>query len=406
MSKGLVTALAVVFVALVLFAVIYFPVVYAPRSSGTQPPAGSVGLREFTTEAGQGLAPWCVTTRYSIAYVNEGVEGPWSPFSGDVQSLSRTYPLIGMSAPPDSTWDIVVQREEVTDEGIVGPYAIAPQWRARTAEGWEFVDMANPCKLAYTPPAPSLYPVPLGDPSVPTFAAESPPETPWCVGTKYRSAFLGAFQRHGPWSAWSQVTWYSLGASMPTFRVAPPPPDQAELKTYWVPDHVLLRGSPPRLRFTIVRTSGTTDYNVNWPFDATVTTATAVSRFASSTFLRFGANVQISVDFQREQAAAFVFLDTTDTSPDVTQVRLSGAPDDILTAIGFGAQAVAQDEYQEAVSPVPFLYSFENGNVFVPEHECDPFEVQVDRNNLCVEEVELPQPAAPTAEGFTVNLAG
>jgi hypothetical protein len=73
MGKGLVTALAVVLVALVLFAVIYFPIVYAPRaSSSSQPPAGSVGLREFTTEAGQGLAPWCVTTRYSIAYVNEG----------------------------------------------------------------------------------------------------------------------------------------------------------------------------------------------------------------------------------------------------------------------------------------------------------------------------------------------
>jgi hypothetical protein len=75
-----------------------------------------------------------------------------------------------------------------------------------------------------------------------------------------------------------------------------------------------------------------------------------------------------------------------------------------LTPLGFREQTIPLDDYVEAVETVDFLYTVEHNNVFVPEFRCDPNEIQVDRTNLCTE-ADVPQPDAPSAGRFTVDLA-
>jgi hypothetical protein len=396
----IVSLLVFVIVGLVLFAVIYFPVVYGSKSS--KPPANSVGLREFTANAGGPgqERPWCVTTRYSIAYVlSDGFQGPWSDFSGDVFSLSQTFPLIGLAPPPDPTWDVIVQR---LDGAASEPHPIAPQWQPRDPEGWSFVDTDNPCTVTYEPPQPTGYPTPVGaDPYLPTWDVTVPPGAPWCVGTRYRSIFLAADNKHSAFTGWSVIQWRSMDNSLPTFRVAPPPAEHASLWTYWVPSHIALPAGPS-LSFTIFRASERETFAIPWPFQSTKSTPDYVVEYTTAVFRRLGVNLEFNFDSGSENCYGFLHVDGT--SPGVTAVQLLGRTNDILTPLGFREQTIPLDDYVEAVETVDFLYTVEHNNVFVPEFRCDPNEIQVDRTNLCTE-ADVPQPDAPSAGRFTVDLA-
>jgi hypothetical protein len=393
MNLVLILVLFVV-VGWVLFSLVYFPIVYGSKSPST--PENTLQLRRFTAEASAELSPWCVTTRYSIAYVRDRVQGPWSDFSGDVRSLTRTFPLVEMGPPPDPAWGVIVQRVEVVDGNVGTPHVIEPQWQP---DSWSFVDEDNPCTSTYEPPRPEYPPVPIEPGDDPTWLAPAPPEMPWCVGTRYRSIFLGAFGKHGPWSPWSSTVWQALDRSLPTFLVSPPPPDQSSLWTYWVPSYVALPADPS-LSFTIARAGGSTTHSVPWPFDPARSTVDYIAQYATRIFAGLGLN--LTVVFNLTGCVANLF--GPGTSPDVISVRFLGQANDILGPLGFGNQVLVRLSYVTAERPVSWMYTIENGNVFTPEFLCDPFEVQIDRVNLCVEG-ELPQPDAPSSGSFTVDLA-
>lgn len=396
MAKALVTALSVVLVALVLFAVIYFPVVYA-QSSTPKPPTEAVAFRGFTREATGETNPWCIGTSYSIAYVNNGVEGPWSDFSQVVQSLSETFPLVAISAPPDPSWDVVVQRQRVDTETV---HTIVPEWETRTGQAWLFVDRENPCQVPYTPPEP-VPPIRVD------WAQQVPPGRPWCVGTRYRAIYLGALGKFGPFSLWSDQLAQSLGNSEPVIQVLRPPPGQSSLQTYWVPSHVALPASPV-FAFSVTTLQGTTEHVVPWPFPgAARSTPDFIMQFAHDTMLRFGAFVFFPNSWvyqPSESSRLAATLRANESEVNVASVSLSGRADDVLARIGFGAQTIVRGQTVQAPQTVPWLYSTANDNVFVPEFLVGPSFLVVDRDNLCLGVIP-PKPSTPEPLRFTDDLA-
>jgi hypothetical protein len=158
--------------------------------------------------------PWCVATKYRIAYEVNGVISDWSDPSDSVYSITETDPIIRVSRP--NAVNLVWQRS-------VGPNFTSwnnHQMQFVTLAGGsaDYKDVANPCETPYRPDPPPA-PVPngtMGENNVFTMAALEG-SVPWCVPTRYFAKYV----RNGQESAPSALSDYfkSNGFTFPRLMV-------------------------------------------------------------------------------------------------------------------------------------------------------------------------------------------
>ncbi len=137
--------------------------------------------------------PWCVTTKYAIAYEVNGVSSDMSAASPTTQSFTRTDPVFTVDRPPSgvsvkwfratnpnlNTW------EEHTQNMI--PFGTG------TATSLDFMDTANPCTSPYLPNPPPA-PVPAGTVGDNMFTmVAGAGVVPWCIATRY----FARYERNG-----------------------------------------------------------------------------------------------------------------------------------------------------------------------------------------------------------------
>lgn len=387
---------------LVLFVVIYFPILAAQNDKQeTQAPRVT-----FTQRAGGDLAPWCVATQYSAAYLaQDGQQGPWSAFSPEVQSLTETFPLVRIARPGNPEWRVLVRRRVLgVDEQLDPDLELDP-----TGTAVQFVDMDNPCELVYIP-RPSHAPRPLPDyPLTDNGVSWLQPAAsrPWCVATRYRAVF-SAQGVVGEWSSFSPSLWQSAQFTVPVFYVASPP---AGLSCYWAPNNIEFEeGAVLSFSLNIVG-SLPQHTEILLPPELRVTTPERLAQWvrAAAASSPYAPRIDLAMVYQADSDAsvATLFYRSSPGNGNATVLVTpnSSLPQNVLYRLGFRLQSIAASAPFPVRAELPVPWKYTSANVAQsPELLVTNPNMVEDHMNLC--EVDAPtQPPAPTAGPFTVELA-
>jgi hypothetical protein len=130
--------------------------------------------------------PWCVETRYAIAYAFNGEPTQPSTTTAVNPSLTHTDPVLTVSAPGPQV-DVMWYR------GLPPAFQMLPydgMELLATGNRLEFVDKNNPCDIPFVPDPPPP-PTAGGGQFGAWNVRAGPDELPWCVATRYRAQYVG-----------------------------------------------------------------------------------------------------------------------------------------------------------------------------------------------------------------------
>lgn len=392
-----------------------------------------IAFKGFTADANlTDVYPWCQETRYAIAYVNNTIQGPWSDYTNGnplIQSAHLTFPRMAIANDPlrQDGWTVVVKRAtyvngEPLPDSVIENLPVAWQNPQHT----EFIDFSNPCNEAYLPPRPDP-PYPFGDPNPGSALTwDRTPEAnqpPWCVATRYRAFFLGAFDVSGPWSRWSVESWESQLYIDPVFTVLRPgTPTYADtLQLYWAPSAILVPANAfLRIEYRVSPTDYRT-FETPWPSSfGTRTSPDFLATWITNTLARpytngsadSGLGVDLTFGFTWEAVSSddVMALATFDggSNQTIQALRIPYVPGNVLNILGFSSSTtnteISRGSNGAALGPLSFYWNKANvissGNAFTTA----PGLKTVDRNNMCLG-IYPSQPPAPTFTGFAVDLA-
>ncbi len=141
--------------------------------------------------------PWCVATKYAIAYEVNGVVSELSAESQLIQCDNKTDPIFAVNRPPASValkWYRAVAPDLST---WVDHTAYMVPFGNTGSAALDFMDTDNPCETPYLPDPPPR-PVPagtLGDNMFTMTAGDG--NIPWCVPTRYYARYVSNGQESG-----------------------------------------------------------------------------------------------------------------------------------------------------------------------------------------------------------------
>jgi hypothetical protein len=134
--------------------------------------------------------PWCVATKYAIAYEVNGVVSELSAESQLIQCDNKTDPIFRVNIPPTSAalkWYRAVAPNLST---WVDHTEYMVPFGNNVSIARDFMDTDNPCQTPYLPDPPPR-PVPagtLGDNMFTMTAGEG--DVPWCIPTRYYARYV------------------------------------------------------------------------------------------------------------------------------------------------------------------------------------------------------------------------
>ncbi len=192
-------------------------------SDGTSSPNTHVTFSRFHTVNTK--KPWCVETRYAVAYMLNENRSPMSATTVVSPSLTHTDPVLTVKEPGDNKVGIAWYRGDPPTFQMLPYYGMI---RLSTENGFsEFVDTTNLCDIPFTPDPPP--PPTAGGGQFGAWNVRAGQGVlPWCAGTRYRAQYVNG--PNGEESLLSQpsLPFQSDEFSHPTMSV--PPLDGYEVK--------------------------------------------------------------------------------------------------------------------------------------------------------------------------------
>jgi hypothetical protein len=173
--------------------------------------------------------PWCVATKYAIAYEVNGVPSDMSAGTPTIPSSTSTMtdPILTVDRPPSG---VNVKWYRATNPNLntwVDHTQFMSPFGNGTSNTLDFMDTANPCESPYIPNPPPA-PLPAGNVGENMFTAVAGAGVvPWCIATRY----FARYARNGQESVSSLPSpyFYSNNFTFPRLSV----PEQAGLTINW-----------------------------------------------------------------------------------------------------------------------------------------------------------------------------